>query len=426
MFVTWILALLILGLNVLAAPHFLLLLTAAVAAFFARGRRRSIEPPRSRILVAIPAHNEATGIANTVQSCRAAHYPADLFEVLVIADNCSDETAILAREAGARVLERHDLTKKSKGFAIEYLINSLMESGEFDRLDALVIIDADTTIDADLLGYFDNGLRRGRDWIQCYYSVANADQSMRTRLMTYAFGLYNGVLLQGLDALGLSAGFKGNGMCFSVRGLKRRPWKAHGLVEDMEYSWTLRHAGERIHFEPRARVYGAMLRTGGAAAAHQRRRWEFGRRQIQRQFLGRFLHAQGLSWPERLVSILELSLPPMAWLILGYVMLMVLNASAFLSPVALRLPLLAAAFYVFSCLSSLSLAAYGLSPFLSMGLPWRYGLSLAMVPVYVIWKIVVSLAGPPDQWIRTAREPQSETTAVDAPKAHVKPVGHRA
>ena len=113
-----------------------------------------------------------------------------------------------------------------------------------------MIIDADTTIDRDLLGYFDNDLRGGSDWIQCYYSVANADQSMRTRLMTYAFSLYNGVLLKGLNALGLSVGFKGNGMCFSTRGLKRIPWRAYGLVEDMEYSWTCVRPARRSSSSP--------------------------------------------------------------------------------------------------------------------------------------------------------------------------------
>ncbi len=80
--------------------------------------------------------------------------------------------------------------------------------------------------------------------------------------MTYAFSLFNGVMHLGQNALGSSAGFKGNGMCFSTRGLRRRPWQCYGLVEDMEYSWTLRVAGEKIGFQPDASVYGAMLGVG--------------------------------------------------------------------------------------------------------------------------------------------------------------------
>ena len=153
--------------------------------------------------------------------------------------------------------------KKSKGYAIEFLLESLERSGELDSLDAVVIVDADTTIDPNLLRSFDNALRRGHDWIQAYYTVANPDQSWRTRLMTYAFSLFNGVMQLGQNALGSSAGFKGNGMCFSTRGLHRRPWRSYGLVEDMEYSWTLRVAGEKILFLPDVSVYGAMLGSGG-------------------------------------------------------------------------------------------------------------------------------------------------------------------
>ncbi len=141
--------------------------------------------------------------------------------------------------------------KKSKGYAIEFLLDSLGRSGELDSLDAVVIVDADTTIDPNLLRSFDQALRRGHDWIQAYYTVANPDQSWRTRLMTYAFSMFNGVMQLGQNALGSSAGFKGNGMCFSTRGLRRRPWKSYGLVEDMEYSWTLRVAGEKILFRAR-------------------------------------------------------------------------------------------------------------------------------------------------------------------------------
>ena len=76
-------------------------------------------------------------MATTVASCRAVDYPESLFSVLVIADNCTDRTAMVAADAGARVVERSDPAKKSKGYAIEYLIGRLIESGEFDALDAM-------------------------------------------------------------------------------------------------------------------------------------------------------------------------------------------------------------------------------------------------------------------------------------------------
>ena len=313
----WLVGILV-GLNLAILPYFLFLLAVALAPLFARRARLPQGEPETQFLVVIPAHDEEAGVATTVASCRGADYPASLFDVLVIADNCSDRTASVASDAGARVVERFDAAKKSKGYALEYLIGRLVESGELDALDALVVIDADTTIDADLLRRFDAGLRAGCDWIQCYYTVANPDQSWRTRLLTYAFSLFNGVMLLGQTALGASAGLRGNGMCFSSRGLGRRPWASYGLVEDMEFSWMLRLDGETIAFEPTIRVHGAMLGSGGMAAANQRRRWEFGRGEIRRKYLAPLLRSARVGWSEKLVSFFELTIPTMGALLSLY------------------------------------------------------------------------------------------------------------
>lgn len=394
--------------NLALAPYFVFLLATSLAALASRRARRSSEDPRSRFLIVIPAHDEESGIKTTVRSCLAADYPSSLFGVLVIADNCSDRTAYLAAEAGARVVERFDSLKKSKGYAIEYLMESLELSGEFDAFDALVIIDADTTMDADLLRYFDQGLQEGRDWIQCYYTVANPDQSWRTRLMTYAFSLFNGVMLLGQNRLGASAGFKGNGMCLTTRGLRRRPWRSYGLVEDMEYSWTLRIMGEKIAFAPEVAVHGAMLGSGGAAAANQRRRWEFGRGDIRKKYLGPLLRSNRISWWEKAVSACELTIPSMGGLALLYVIVLVLNTVAWFAN-GTYLPPVARGFLLASCiLMTASMVAYGISPFVVMRLPWRYAWSIALFPVYLIWKLLISLKGRPQQWVRTARESQRE------------------
>jgi len=402
------LAVLMVG-NLLLLPYLLLLLATAVAAVFTRRSPgpRPEDAPQSRFLIVIPAHDEESGIARTVQSCRSVAYPESLCGVVVIADNCADRTAAVAAGAGARVVERFDAEKKSKGYAIEYLIEKLVASGEFDALDALVIVDADTTIDAGLLRAFDRDLRRGRDWIQCYYTVANPEQSWRTRLMTYAFSLFNGVLPLGLNALGASASFRGNGMCFSTRGLRRTPWRAHGLVEDIEYSWTIRMAGEWIAFEPAVSVAGAMVGSGGPAAAHQRRRWEFGRRDLRRKFLAPLLRSDRLGWWEKILSVCELTMLPMGPLL--SVSLLVLALDLLASSAAGREWSVARGSLLgFSLLSTVSVGAYALSPFWAMRLPWRYLKTLAFFPLYVGWKLLVSFGGRPTAWIRTTRDSHAD------------------
>jgi hypothetical protein len=325
---------------------------------------------------------------------------------------------MVAADAGARVVERFDSKRKSKGYAIEFLMDKLIQSGEFDRLDALVMIDADTTIDPGLLRSFDQALREGRDWIQCYYTVANPDESWRTRLMTYAFSLFNGVFQLGQNALGISAGLRGNGMCFSIRGLRRVPWKAYGLVEDMEYSWTLRTAGEWIAFEPAVSVQGAMLGSGGRAAADQRRRWEFGRSEVRRKWLGRLLRCDRLGWGERAVSICELLIPPLAVLLIAYLVMVVLDGLAFALPglhhlTGLRWSLLSCA-----QLMTVALVVYAVSPFLVLRLPWRYFSSLVFLPFYVAWKLLISRGGAPREWVRTIRPAQNGQPGAEAPKDH--------
>jgi cellulose synthase/poly-beta-1,6-N-acetylglucosamine synthase-like glycosyltransferase len=390
--------------NLLALPYFLFLSAIALASM--RKRRPPDLPtgePRSRLFILVPAHDEETGIATTVASCRASQYPATLFSTLVIADNCGDRTAAIAAEAGARVVERFDENKKSKGYAIEYLIGRLVESGEFDTLDAIIVIDADTTIDPDLLRRFDADLRAGQDWIQCYYTVSNPDQSWRTRLMTYAFSLFNGVMQQGQTALGSSAGLRGNGMCFSTRGLRRRPWACYGLVEDMEFSWTLRLDGESIAFEPNGRVYGAMVSSGGTAAANQRRRWEFGRSEVRRKYIGPLLRSERIGPVDKALSLLEITLPPLGLLLSWYAVLVLLDLLAII-PLSVMDPLARRTLSSCVAIMTLAVALYAVSPFIAMRLPLRYARTLALFPIYVGWKILVRLGGRPTAWVRTARE----------------------
>ncbi len=390
------------GVNLLLLPYLGLILLTALAALCCRRRYRNPDAPETRFLVVIPAHDEESGIAATVQSCLALTYPRNLFEVLVVADNCSDSTASVARQQGATVVERHDPDKKSKGHAIKFLIDRLQETGQLARLDALVVIDADTTVDANLLQAFAGSMEAGADWIQCFYSVANPDASWRTRLMAYAFSLFNGVTPLGQSLLGLSAGFRGNGMCFSTRGLERVPFQSFGLVEDMEYSWNVRIAGGKIGFRPDVRVLGVMLGQGGKAAASQRRRWEFGRRELSRRVLVPLLRSTHLSLVEKLASAFELTMPPMVLLLIYY--LTVVGANLVVLLATQHATWLSAFLISSSLLMTLALIVHSLCPFLVFRLSWSYLGTLLYLPVYAVWKLPAMFSKRPAQWVRTARE----------------------
>ncbi|MGP0067892.1 MAG: glycosyltransferase family 2 protein [Isosphaeraceae bacterium] len=418
------LALLIGAVSLSLLPHFSFLLITSIAAIAARKRPRDIwDLPaaacvgRFRFLVVIPAHDEEDVIATTVLSAKAMRYPPGLFEILVLADNCTDRTAERAREAGARVLERFDATRKSKGFAIEFLIDNLRRSGEFDELDAMVVVDADSTVAPNLLDIFARGLESGQDWIQCYDCVANADQSWRTRLMAYAFSLINGVLLEGQKALGLSGGLRGNGMCLSTRGLRRVPWKTGGLTEDIEYSWTVRIAGGRIGFDRRTAVYATMLSRGGSASANQRRRWETGRSEARRKMLGPLLRSPHLGWIEKTASVIELTMPTMTSLIFAYLLLSCLTYSSLRDVLERREYVLAFVIGFCQSIATLALAMLAASPFLLSMLPWRFARSFLYLPYYAMWKLGVALRAGPARWVRTPRE-RGQDRAISTPSSH--------
>jgi cellulose synthase/poly-beta-1,6-N-acetylglucosamine synthase-like glycosyltransferase len=329
---------------------------------------------------------------------------------MVIADNCEDQTATLARQEGATVLERSHLSNRSKGHALKFAFDRLFETGQINQIDALVVIDADTVVDPQLLSAFARHLEDGQDWIQAFDTVSNAGETWRTRLMTYSFGLINGVLLLGQTALGLSGGFRGNGMCFSARGLRRFPWNSFGLVEDLEYSWSLRIEGERIAFAPEVAVHATMLARGGTAAIDQRLRWEFGRSELKRHMLGPLLRSTQLGLIEKVAGAVELCMPTLIGLGTLLLLSLVCNVYLFLNlptsfPEPLKWTLLS-----FNILAAGSLVLYGIAPFVLFPLRWNLLISLINLPFYAVWKFLTIFHRAPSRWIRTPRESKSRGT----------------
>lgn len=394
------------ALALILLPRIALLALIVSAAAVRRIRGGGPRPPAfagdpTRFTVLVPAHDEQGAVGVTVRSCRAVDYEADRFQVVVIADNCTDGTADEAREAGAIVVERSTPDRRSKGYALEDFFGSLGRSAAIRPAEAFVLVDADTSVDPGLLRAFDAALQRGDDFIQGYYTVRNADASWRTRLMTFAFSLANGVWLLGLDGLGLGVGLKGNGMCFRASALARRPWRAYGLVEDMEYAWHLRLAGERVRFEPSARVYGEMVSRGGSGATSQRRRWEEGRRALRTTFRREIRSDIRLSWWRRLLYAIDLDFPPLGRL----VALMGVESGLVMLGWPMGLP----SFVLWGGLASVAFGwlwffGYIAAPFVLIGLPVRFALALLHAPYYLAWKATLGRRGRTDRWVRTPRE----------------------
>ena len=176
-----------------------------------RGRKRSATKI-AKLAIAIPAHDEAGAIVRCVRSIAACAVP-DLLEIqiVVVADNCTDVTADLARSSGARVLVRSDPARRGKGFALKFAFETLLSDG----FDAFMVVDADSIVDSNFLTESVRLFRAGADGVQARYVVLNSDASPRTRLMNVAFMAFNVLRARGRQRLGLSAGICGNGFGLS-------------------------------------------------------------------------------------------------------------------------------------------------------------------------------------------------------------------
>lgn len=391
------LALLLLGLPVLLAAGYLLIATLLSAKLAVPAPSPT---PTRRFRFVVPAHNESAGIGETVASLRNVDYPSELFEVVVVADNCSDDTADKARAAGATVIERTDTERRGKGYALDHVFSSTPA-----EVDAVVVIDADTLVSPNLLHAFAARRELGAKAVQADYAVRNPNAGWRTRLMAVALGAFHIVRSRARERLELSCGLRGNGMCFSTELLREIPHRAYSVVEDVEYGLRLGESGQRIFYTDEAHVYGEMVTTA-AAANSQRRRWEEGRKLLVSQNAARILKA-GLSRPDRVLLDLGLDLiiPPLSTIaVLMLVGSMLGGALAF----ALHAPGIALSAYGAGVAA---VVLYVLRGWSVSGTGLRGLLDLALAPVYVIWKIALRFTRPTratSDWVRTKREGQAD------------------
>jgi 1,2-diacylglycerol 3-beta-glucosyltransferase len=388
------------GVPFLVATLYLLVLALA---FGLRDRRGSASErdAASRLIVLVPAHDEEALVGRCVRSLLEQNYPRTLYRVVVVADNCTDGTAAAARSAGALVLERRDEQARGKGRALRWAMDSLLQ--EDPTAEAVVVVDADSVADPELLAGLAEQLAGGADAVQGEYLVLAEDDSPRGRLLEAAFLLFHRVRLGGRAALGLPANLVGNGMLFSRALLERFPWNAFSGVEDLEYSINLRLAGFRPAYAPRALVRGPV--PGGYSSMRgQRLRWEGGRFHAVRRRLPELV-AHSLRRDRSLLdAALDLAVPP-----LGLLLMTLLVGLGF----SLGLAIWGLAPYWTPASWALALAF--LAGFVALGLraagaPTSVYLALLEAPRYLLWKLLtytrLARGFDPQRWERAERSRQ--------------------
>jgi len=359
---------------------------------------RNTEPPSSsrRLTfdVIVPAHDEAAGIAGTVSNLQQLDWPTERFRVVVVADNCTDTTAEIARASGATVITRRDATRRGKGYALAHAFDWSRADG---RSEAVVVVDADSHASANLLESFAARIERGACALQAHYGVLNAADSWRTRLMAIALGAIHKLRSRAREHLGLSCGIRGNGWCVTHALLRRLPYQAYSLTEDVEFGIDIGLAGERVGYCDESFVNGEMV-SGADAARSQRQRWEGGRFKLIKSSLPKLLIASlKLRSAVCLDLALDLLVLPLSYIVLNVAALIVISVMfSFVAGSWLRW--LAVADLV-------ALMSYVGRGWMLSGVGMRGLLDLLRVPSFLVWKLLL-LFSPrkPTEWIRTRRE----------------------
>ena len=337
--------------------------------------------------VLVPAHNEEALVGRCVRALTAS---ADTgTEVLVVAHNCIDATAAKAADAGARVLVLDDPRQRGKGCALSYGFASILSGGS----QAVLVIDADSVVDASLTAEVRRRLQAGARALQCRYEVYNCEDSRRTRLMRLALYAANVIRPRGRARLGFSAGILGNGFALHRDVLTRIPYTAHSIVEDLEYHLSLVRAGICVEFIQTAAVRGEMPVTAKSAQA-QRARWEGGRLRMMKKWVPKLtldiLHGK----VNQIEPFLDLLALPIAS------ELVLLLVAACLPVVWLRVYVLAAFAVLVFHITVAALEGPGI---------WKTMKALSTVPSYVLWKLWIlpeiwRTSGASAAWVRTERE----------------------
>lgn len=371
-----------------------------VAGCIALRRRPSAAVPiRERThstAVLIPAHNEGAGLLPTLDDVRAQVLPQD--RILVVADNCSDDTAEVARAAGAEVVVRQDPERRGKGYALGFGVKHLAA----DPPDVVVILDADCRLDEGALGRLSQTAMRSDRPVQALYLMLH-QQPLGTgqAIAMFAWRIKNWLRPLGLRALGLPTLLFGTGMAFPHRLLEGRDLGNSRLAEDTALGLALAEAGRPPMFVAEAGIH-SHFPVSGVGTEQQRQRWEKGHLEnimdlvpgaLARSILDRNLGLAALA--------VDMAIPPLSLLVLVTLAFVVSGGVAF----ALGGPAAALMIPVFSLLLVLLGTA---AAWLAMGrdlLPVR---SLLRLPLHPLEKLLfyqrIATGRAPSTWIRTERK----------------------
>ncbi len=380
----------------LSIPIFLLFIECLSAAFSVHEKTNNpIKFDEDDIAIIIPAHDEELSIKTTLNELlKAVKNPK---KILLIADNCNDDTALIAQQMGVTVLERNNLEQQGKGYALDYGLAYLAASPP----SVVIVLDADCIISPQHLQLIAKQATEKQRPIQAVYLMEKPSNSTpRDAISGFAFMVKNWVRPQGLNYWKLPCLLTGTGMAFPWSALKSISLASGNIVEDMKLGIDLAIAGYPPLLAPEARVMGRLPSINDAATS-QRTRWEHGHLQTLLEQVPRLLKESLRQQRIDLLALaLELAIPPLSLLVLLWLGMTVIGIGSSL--------------YLDNWWGlTVQLTSGGLL-FLAIFIAWyNFGRkqvslqTLLTIPLYLLWKIPLYfffLIRPQKEWIKTERD----------------------
>ena len=254
------------------------------------GRPRAHAPARlHHYAVLIAARNEQAVIGQLLDSLRAQDYPAELLDLFVVADNCQDGTAAVARRHGAVVYERFDSSRTGKGYALDYLLRCIRRDRGADRYDGYFVFDADNVLAPDYIRQMNRSFSDGWEIVTSYRNSKNYGDNWISAGYALWFLRDSRYLNYPRMLLGVSCVVAGTGFLFSREVLRRcGGWRFFLLTEDTQFTVDNILRGVRIGYCPEAVLYDEQPRSF-RQSWRQRLRWCRGYLQVFRRYGGRLL-----------------------------------------------------------------------------------------------------------------------------------------
>lgn len=225
---------------------------------------------KHRFIIALPANNEETVIGNLIKSLKMQDYDKDLFDIYVIADNCTDNTAKIARENGAIVYERFDETKKTKGYALNWFLSKMKVKK--DDYDALLVFDADNIVDKNFLNVMNKKLCQGEVLVQGYRDIKNPTDTWVSGGYAIFYWTMNRLYHLARYNMGLSPLINGTAFMVKWDMLIDEGWNTKTLTEDIEFALINISKGVKLGWAKDAIVYDEQPLTF-KQSWKQRERW---------------------------------------------------------------------------------------------------------------------------------------------------------